>query len=108
MEMGTFDATSLMSEFPIRGSLSVRRYVFQASWCPSTSRPSTDRRARLVYLSHTCARSHLGHPHKDLGRSVDLEHFRPPARRTWCRQWYRSRSARVHGLPRPGGLADGR
>ena len=48
MEMGTFDATSLMSEFPIRGSLSVRRYVFQASWCPSTSRPSTDRRARLV------------------------------------------------------------
>ena len=44
----------------------------------------------------------------DLGRSVDLEAFRPLARRTRCRQRSRSRSARSHGLPRPGGLADGR
>ena len=44
----------------------------------------------------------------DLGRSVDLEALRPLARRNRCRQRSRSRSARAHGLPRPGGLADGR
>ena len=44
----------------------------------------------------------------DLGRSVDLEALRPLARRNRCRHRSRSRSARAHGLPRPGGLADGR
>ena len=85
-------------------------------WVPSLDNASWRRGGQRAFLLHTPAlpKSRSGHRCigdrllVDLGRSVDTEALQPVVHCTRCRQRFQSRSAQAHGLPRPGGLADGR
>ena len=85
-------------------------------WVLSLDNASWRRGGQRAFLLHTPAlpKSRSGHRCigdrllVDLGRSVDTEALQPVVHCTRCRQRFQSRSAQAHGLPRPGGLADGR